>query len=162
MCKGNNWRVMKPKKDKEKSKAKRPVGAPLLYTPEVIEEIAKDLNAWSRDDTSYFLREFTSAHRKYNLVSSDMSEFAAKNEKFKATLARVKDRILARIYVKACKKEFDGSFVARILPLIDQEYKAWRQSELQIEQEVKDRMFKLFIHPDRLKKVKEAKDEIKK
>lgn len=152
---------MKAKKVKvKKIIEKKPMGRPKLYTDEMIEKIGKDLDKWSRQDTAYFIREFTAAH-ELPLYSTDMSDFASKNVDFKSTLIRVKDRILARIYVKACKKELDGSFVARILPLIDQEYKAWRQSELQIEQEVKDRMFKLFIHPNRFNK-SGAKNEDKK
>ena len=145
----------------KKEKAKRPVGAPLIYTPKVIEKLADDLEKWSIKPEANFLEGFI-AQCGLNIANSDMSEFSSKNEKFRATLTRVKFRLVDRIKTKGCNRAFDGSFVAKILPLVDMEYRKWRQEELQIEHENMNKAFKLLIHPDRLKNTKEIKNEVKK
>jgi hypothetical protein len=147
-------------KKKEKPKAKRPCGAPLLYTPQVLEKLADDLEKWSQKDTSHFLEGFI-AQCGLNLTNSDMQEFSGKNQKFKETLLRVKYRLIDRIKSKGCSKVFDGNFVSKLLPLIDLEYRKWRQTELQIGQENAENAFRLLIHPDRMKKAAKVAHESK-
>lgn len=109
--------------------------APTKYTPDFLEKLSKDLELWSMKDNSYFISGFISDYDEY-LTEADLSEITEeKSLVFRKTFIRVKMRLLNRIKQKTLEKKLDGNFCAKILPLIDPEYRKWRQEELKLEAE---------------------------
>lgn len=125
-------------------------GRPKTHTKEFIDQVGKDLFIWAKKPTSLFLEEFAGNYPEF-LDKRKLSEFANENKEFNETFSKVKQILLSRIKSGACFKTMDGNFVAKILPLVDKEYKEWRKEELQLESDSKeDKEVHIFIHPDRL------------
>jgi len=108
---------------------------PTKYTPEFLEQLAKDLEAWSLKDNAYFISGFLSEYKEF-IPEDKLNLFTEEDSPvFRSTFIKVKMRLLNRIREKTLEKKLDGNFCAKILPLIDPEYRKWRQEELKLEAE---------------------------
>jgi hypothetical protein len=123
---------------------KKKVGCPKKYTPEYIEKIAKELEKWAKDDRSLFLSAFMGQHKE-PLSNDHFFDWCKENILFRDTLAKVKQILVSRLHTKACYKELDGSYVAKIMPLVDLEYRAWRQQELKQEKEAEKKRVEVIV-----------------
>lgn len=133
-----------------KKQKKNKGGHPVYFTEEIKREIYKDLLKWSEKSDSYFLQAFV-RDCKRNILVQYLSEWAAENKEFDDMLQKSKQILLGKVYTDSAMRKLDGTFVSRILPLIDIEYRKLRKEELKIESDNLDRKFNLYIHPDRLK-----------
>lgn len=111
-------------------------GAPKKFTKEFIERIAKDLLEWSKRPHALYLEQFIGDHEEF-LNPRDFSEWARENVVFGEALSKVKKKLVGRLKCGSTIKTYDGAFVTRILPLIDEDYRKWRQEELKLEKESK-------------------------
>jgi hypothetical protein len=108
---------------------------PTRFTPEYLEKLKKDLTEWSLRPKTYFIERFCADYVD-DITISDLNEMCTKNPLvFAPTYYRVRLRLLFKLKEDALKKELDGNFCAKILPLIDPEYKKWQQEIMKLSAE---------------------------
>jgi len=127
-----------------KVKKKETRGCKKKYTKEYIEKIAKDLDEWSHNDRALFLEGFMAQH-KTKPQDDNFYDWKKENEIFRETLINVKKRLIDRLRTKSCFKEIDGGFVSKVLPLVDLDYRKWRQFELSKEKEDKNQKIEVVV-----------------
>lgn len=121
---------------KKKSERPKPKGATKVYDDAYIERIAKDLDKWAEKSDSLFLDQFIGNHPEFFTLQR-LSEWADLNKVFGETFSKVKKKLCGRIKAGSMHKSYDGNFAAKILPLVDMEYRQWRREELKLEAEAK-------------------------
>ena len=125
-------------------KEKKPTGRPRKYTKEYVEKVAKELDKWSKGERALFLEGFME-HHKDNIQDDHFFDWKKENEIFRETLAKVKKRLINRLRVKACYREMDGGFVAKVLPLVDLAYRKWCQEEKKLVSESQDKKIEVIV-----------------
>jgi len=97
---------------------------PSKYTPEFLEELAQELDEWSKHEDSCFFGEFCLKHTD-DLDEEKFFKLAEKSEVFETTLKRVKERLVMNFDKKALSRKYDASYAAKIKPLFDMKYREW-------------------------------------
>lgn len=133
------------KKVKEIKKEKKESGRPKVRSATAfVERIADDLMRWVKKDTSLFLQAFMGEHKE-PLNHENFSSWSKENKVFAETLCKVKQILVGRLHTKACMRVLDGSYVSKIMPLIDLEYRKWRQEELKIAEDNKNQRIEVIV-----------------
>lgn len=135
-------------------------GTPKIHTKEFIEKVRKDMEKWVKKPSSLFLEQFT-GEMEYFVDPKKLSEWASKHEEFSETLTKVKKTLLSRLKVGSVTKSYDGGFVSKILPMIDEDYRAWRREELNLQKEAQAQLLTEIVNYKGAsnKKQKEEGDE---
>ena len=87
-------------------------GRPPIYTPEVIEGWAEKFKEWLKDERHFWLKDFAldnDFHPDY------LSEWAAKNEKFRRVYEIAKERQQSRLVNGAITNTYNPSFTKFVL-----------------------------------------------
>ena len=135
----------------KKPKSGHKMGCPLKYTKEVINQVGEDLLHWAEKEDAYYLYEFMGTY-KFPLRTQLFSNWSKESPEFDEALQRVKLILLGRLYKDSSLRKIDGSFVSKILPLVDMDFRHWKLEERQIEDQNIEKTFRLLIHPSRLPK----------
>ena len=125
-----------PKGHPDYATPEQQTGSPRIHTDEYMEKIAKELQIWSKRPDVFFIGEFTAEHEDY-FHSEIFNTWCEKNLRFAQVYRQVRERLTMRLRKSGLLKTTDTNVTMKLLPLVDPEYKKWRQEELGLEAESK-------------------------
>lgn len=106
--------------------------APIKHTDEFLNQIAEDLEAWSKLPNSHFIIQFCLDY-KTPVDKDELQEYSKKHEVLGRAWKNADARTNLRLDEKALKKDIDPGFWSKIKPLKDKEFREWRMTELKME-----------------------------
>lgn len=126
-------------------------GAPVKYSQEFFEKLAKELLIWSEKPEAFFLKNFCANHKEH-ILPEYLSRWAEESEVFSQAYEKVKLKLQDRLYSGSITKKYDATSVFRLAPLIDQDYKLWliQQANLEKANDKQDTEVHFYVHPDTL------------
>lgn len=120
---------------------------PVKHTEEFLNQVACDLEEWSKLDSSHFLTQFCLDY-KVSIDKDEIQELSKEHKVLGRAWKNANLRTTMRLHEKSLQGDVDSKFWAKIMPLKDEEYRNWRITELKIEAEGgKDKNINLFLKP---------------
>jgi len=121
--------------------------APTRFTEEYLTELALKIDEWSKRDDAMYIEHFGLEH---NIGKDMLPKLTEKSDVFAQSYANARARTLVRLKTMAFLRQGDGNFLAKILPMMDPEYREWCMTLAKVEgREGQAQAINIHINPEK-------------